>query len=370
MPSIFVNALSSLISQLTRLSASRRETLAWLVLLIMRQGSVCLWRLAAHVASRAELASVQRRFYRFFQFVSLDGALTARIVVALLGLEGKPWVLAIDRTNWDFGRATINFLMISLDWNGTGIPLMWTLLPSAGNSSTLERTALLDRLAQTFPAMNIVSLTGDREFIGEAWMNSLVERKIQFDLRLRENQYVQRQGYAEMTLAAIAQGLKPGHKLVLKQPCRLGRGADAPAVRLVVLRLQSGELLALATNASPRHALARYRKRWRIECLFANLKSKGFNLEDTHLTQPAKLSTLMALLSLAVALAAKSGAVALRHDSIAIKRHGRPAASLFAFGRAILCKALANQHAAHAAAHLRQILAPIVAPALLKQCKV
>jgi hypothetical protein len=80
---LFSNALSRLFSQHLPLSASRRQTLAWLVILIMRQGTVCLWRLAAHAESDATLASVQRRFYRFFQHVHLDGALTARIVVAL-----------------------------------------------------------------------------------------------------------------------------------------------------------------------------------------------------------------------------------------------------------------------------------------------
>ena len=158
MQSVFTNALSSLLSQHTGLSASRRETLSWLVLLMLRQGSVCLWRLAAHVSTPAELASVQRRFYRFFQYVTLDGAITSRIVVALLGLEGKAWVLAMDRTNWDFGRNAINFLMISVEWNGIGIPLIWTFLPKTGNSSTADRIALFDRLAQTFPDMKIAAL--------------------------------------------------------------------------------------------------------------------------------------------------------------------------------------------------------------------
>jgi hypothetical protein len=54
----------------------------------MRQGTICLWRLAAHVATTAQTASVRRRFYRFFQFVRLDGAAAARIVVTLLGIEG------------------------------------------------------------------------------------------------------------------------------------------------------------------------------------------------------------------------------------------------------------------------------------------
>ena len=62
--------------------------------------------------------------------------MTARVVADLLGMRGKPWVLAMDRTNWEFGKTTINILMISVIWKGMGVPLIWTLLPSAGNSNT------------------------------------------------------------------------------------------------------------------------------------------------------------------------------------------------------------------------------------------
>jgi hypothetical protein len=55
-------------------------------------------------------------------------------------------------------------------WNGTGIPLLWMLLPTAGNSHTSERTELLDRLRAAFPDLKIAALMGDREFIGDAWM--------------------------------------------------------------------------------------------------------------------------------------------------------------------------------------------------------
>jgi hypothetical protein len=370
MQSVFTNALSKLLSQHTGLTASRRETLSWLVLLMLRQGSVCLWRLAAHVSTPAELASVQRRFYRFFQYVTLDGAVTARIVAALLGLHGKPWVLAMDRTNWDFGRATINFLMISVEWRGTGIPLIWTLLPKTGNSSSAERIALFDRLAEAFPDMQIAALTGDREFIGDTWMNTLAERKIPFVLRLRENQYVQRQGYAEMTIAALASQLKPGETAILKQPCKLGRSAGAHSLRIVILRLATNELLALATPADPRKALARYKARWRIETLFANLKSKGFDLEATHLTDLGKLSTLMALLALAVALAAKSGSAEHARKPIPTKKHGRRARSLFGLGRAVLCKTLAREDLAEIGRFLRRLLATTATADPFKQCQV
>jgi hypothetical protein len=53
--------------------------------------------------------------------------------------------------------------------------------------------------------------------------------------------------------------------MTVKGLCRLGQGGRrrAPDVRLVMLRLASCELLALATASRPRHALARYRARWR-----------------------------------------------------------------------------------------------------------
>src|SRR3989454_1282524 len=172
MQSIFSNALSEAVAKHIDLSATRRETLSWLALLIMQHGTICLWRLAAFVASAAQTDSVRRRFYRFFQFVRLDGALAGRVVVDLLRLSGKPWVLAIDRTNWDFGKTTINILMISVVRNGMGIPLLWMLLPTAGNSNTSERTELLDRLRAAFPDLKIAALMGDREFIGDAWMAS------------------------------------------------------------------------------------------------------------------------------------------------------------------------------------------------------
>ncbi len=278
--------------------------------------------------------STRRRFYRFFQFVKLDGAMVARIVVEILGLSGKPWVLAMDRTNWDFGKTTINILMISVMWNGVGIPLIWTLLPQAGNSNTRTRVCLLNRLKKTFPDLKIASLMGDREFIGDRWMAYLKRNKIGFILRLRENQYVVHDGYEPGTIAAIARRLERGQKIIIKGWCRLGQNARdrSPAVRLVIMRLKTGELLALACSGTPRRALENYRRRWTIETLFANLKTKGFNMEDTHITDREKLSTLCAVLALSVAMAVKTGVAMARIRPIPIKKHGRKAWSLFALG--------------------------------------
>ena len=360
MQSIFSNALSEAVAKHIELSATRRETLSWLALLIMQHGTISLWRLAAYVASAARIDSVRRRFYRFFQFVRLDGALAACVVVDLLRLPGKPWVLAIDRTNWDFGKTRINILMISVVWNGMGIPLLWALLPTAGNSNTSERTALLDRLRTAFPDLKIAALMGDREFIGDAWMAYLQRQNIPFILRLRENQFVLRDGYVAMPIVAIARHCKARDTMIVKGPCRLGGGNEplSAPVRLAVMRLASGELLALACSGRPRQALARYRQRWTIETMFGNLKTKGFALEATHLTDPDKLSTLLALMAFAVALTVKTGVAMARLHPIPIKKHGRRAWSLFALGLNTLRKIFGAASPVQIIAFFKALLSP------------
>ena len=48
-----------------------------------------------------------------------------------------------------------------------------------------------------------------------------------------------------------------------------------------------------------KETLSTYKKRWEIETLFGALKSKGFNFEESKLTEGYKIEKLMAFLSIA-----------------------------------------------------------------------
>ena len=159
-------------------------------------------------------------------------------------------------------------------------------------------------------------------------------------------------------MSTIAQHLKVGEKMIVKGCCRLGRDDEilSAPVRLVVTRLASGELLALACSGRARHALVRYRQRWTIETMFGNLKTKDFALEATHLTDPNKLCTLLALLAFAVALTVKTGVARARLHAIPIKKHGRRAWSLFALGLYTLRKIFVAANPDQIIAFLRQLL--------------
>ena len=55
----------------------------------------------------------------------------------------------------------------------------------------------------------------------------------------------------------------------------------------------------LATNRTDLdQVLSIYKTRWSIETAFGFFKSRGFNLEETHLTQPKRIELLLAVLAL------------------------------------------------------------------------
>jgi hypothetical protein len=332
MQGILSKALSSWIEKHIFLSATRKETLGWLVAAMLAAGTTSLWRLAPRIGSTtAEVDSVYRRLARFFQHVSFDEEAFARLIVSLLGLDKSgAWDLAIDRTNWKFGKIHINILMLGVVWRGVCVPLFWTLLDKAGNSKTDERIDLLEKLRMTFPDQPLGSLMGDREFIGGVWMKWLKNTSISFVLRLREDMNIFNDTHAPRSLSLVARDLRIGQKMILKGKWHLGQNEiDAsPPVRIVIMRLESGELLSLATDKKPKTALARYRKRWKIETLFAALKTRGFNLEATHITNPKKLALLVGVLALASAVAYKVGLWAEKIKATKIKKHGRKAKSI------------------------------------------
>ena len=101
---------------------------------------------------------------------------------------------------------------------------------------------------------------------------------------------------------------------------------------LVCHRPVHGERILLLTEPTLRLVLALYGQRWTIETTFACLKSRGFNLEDTHLTHPQRLHLLLGLLAWTLLWALLVGEQLHHTKPIPIKKHGRRAISLFRRG--------------------------------------
>ncbi len=114
-------------------------------------------------------------------------------------------------------------------------------------------------------------------------------------------------------------------------------------------RLADDEFLIVATNGPTDKALNIYRKRWQIECLFGDSKTRGLNMEDTRITDPAKLSTRLSLITLAMAWAHVTAAAAQAGAAIKKRAHGYRYKSWFRLGFDLLRNWILYQP--HKAAH-------------------
>ena len=137
-----------------------------------------------------------------------------------------------------------------------------------------------------------------------------------------------------------ARGLAIGESRVVGVR-RLSGGEEASvAVRVIVRRVGSDaqplkdRFLVLATSdLDPTRGPALYRQRWEVETLFAALKSRGFDLEATHLTAPGRIRRLIGLLAVAFAWSHLVGEKqAKTHGPPPRKAHGRRSWSLFRYG--------------------------------------
>ena len=136
----------------------------------------------------------------------------------------------------------------------------------------------------------------------------------------------------------FARTVRLGTEEILGDRYLLGEGGTKVKTNVVVRRIASDEakdpFLILATwNLDPTSASALYRTRWEIETLFAALKSRGYDLEATHLTKPDRIQRLIGLLALTFAWTHLIGEHrAGREGPPPKKRHGRRSKSLFRYG--------------------------------------
>ena len=222
--------------------------------------------------------------------------------------------------------------MLSVVYKGIAIPLFWTLLAKRGNSDTQERIELIQRYIMQLGKSKIAGLLADREFVGNNWFAWLLTEKIPFCIRIKNNVITTNARGLEINIDALFYDLKPGEQRVLRGLRKLWN----QKVYLSALRLVDGELLIIATDHLMESPIQHYTLRWEIETLFSCLKGRGFNFEDTRMTQPERIEKLLVLLSVAFCWAHKTGEWRHLQKTIKIKKHGRKAISYFRYGLDLL----------------------------------
>lgn len=238
--------------------------------------------------------------------------------------------------------------MLGVAYNGIAFPIMFKMLDKKGNSNTDERIGLLCDFMNWFGKDCIDCLIADREFVGALWLEFLHMHKIKYHIRIRNNFQVLASSNAKAKKASnIFRNLKIGELRIGRKKVTM-HGISCYLSAMSYLNNGKPDYLIIASMNKPEESLAYYKQRWQIETLFKGLKSSGFNIEDTHVTDLERLGKLLRLTMIAFTWCYRIGDHLNTHvKAIKIKKHGRKAVSVFKYGLEYLSRVLIsglNQH--------------------------
>ena len=157
-------ALSQLLGNHFYQSIASIKILEQIILALIQVKTVNLVKLAITLEGTDNQVSLYRKLQRFFSSFNLAYTSLAKLLVKLARIEGDKWLLAIDRTNWKFGKLSINILVLSICHKGIAIPIMWDMLDKEGASNNIERQHLLKRFIAVFGVSKIQALLADCQF--------------------------------------------------------------------------------------------------------------------------------------------------------------------------------------------------------------
>jgi hypothetical protein len=308
-----------------------------MLIALLKIRTINLAEIATAFPNDADSNSSYRRVQRFISSYYIDFDKIAWFIIMQFGLLEGQYYLTVDRTNWKFGKKNINILMLAIVYKGIAIPVYWVLLNKKGNSNTKERIALIKRFISQFGKSQILGILADREFIGGKWFKWLKSEEINFYIRIKKDAKIPNSQGINVQAKRLFLFLKRGEKMVIKEP----RKVTGVLVYLTAMRLEDGELLIIASSKADDNAIEIYEKRWEIETLFSCLKSRGFNLEDTHVTNRLRLKRLLIVPVIAFCWAHRTGE--WLHENIKpikVKKHLRFTQSIFRYGLNIIRDAL------------------------------
>lgn len=313
---------------------ARIKFIALFLCVIYIARSTNLSKIASMMPSNTKIDSRYKKCQRFFADFELDEINISKFLMKLYPGNKSKICLAMDRTNWKFGKSNINILSLCITHEGIAFPILWSMLDNNGGSSnTKQRIQLIENFVSIFGADRIESIICDREFIGEDWIDYLKNKlKVNFCIRIKDIEYISKKQYGKSHAKNFFKNLRRGETKTIKNR----RIIWGHKLYIAGAKSEKGELIVIITDKNEDKAIAKYLKRWEIETFFKCIKSSGFNMEDTHLHDTKKICKMYGLLAIAFCWAYLSGELECRHNPIRIKKHGRKAKSVFRVGLDII----------------------------------
>ena len=252
-------------------------------------------------------------------------------------VKGEELVFAIDGSEVAQGCTV---LMISLTVGNRAVPVCWLVkkckkghLPA---SMHLEVFTMLHKLLKGYK--NVVVL-GDGEFDNGEVISACADWQWRFVFRTAKSTKI----YDGQEEYAVKHLEPPGNeKFFIAFDVLYTHKKFGPVNAMVWKDRKQKEPLYLLSNFEVTYDLAcYYRKRWSIETMFGDIKSRGFNVHKSKLTDAQRVAKMLIVICLAYILVFKLGSEQ-QNSSLKAKftRKDRNDLSIFTFGKKLIERCL------------------------------
>ncbi|NHZ71620.1 MAG: IS4 family transposase [Aquificales bacterium] len=288
--------------------------------------------MSTEVPYPAKDKSIERRMRRWVANERIDAPIYFMpFAESLLAtLSGHTLVLAMDGST--VGRGCM-VLMVGVIYRKRAIPIAWVVYKGKkGHAPAETHIEVLQKVLPLIPDSSDVVLLGDGEY-DTTEMLAWVEEKTDwaFVVRTASNTLIRSE---DDWLSLSELDVTQGNIIALFGVAFTQKSAYGPVQAIAWWGRDNDDPLYLVTNLTlAEEACYFYGKRYRIETLFSDKKSRGFNIHKSHLSAPERISNLLMATSLAYMWIIYLGVEVIRQGNRhLIDRTDRRDKSLFRLG--------------------------------------
>lgn len=177
-----------------------------------------------------------------------------------------------------------SLLVLAIAYKGVSFPILYRMLDKRGSSHIDERIGIMDRYIVLFGKGTIKELLAGRVFIGERWFRYLNKNAIRYYIRILGNYQVMHAVNSKtIQVSRLFESLKVNKAKFLSRPYWV-TGRICYLSALYFINEGKRDLMIVACFSKTRDSIKEYANRWQIESMFRAIKSSGFNLQRTHLS--------------------------------------------------------------------------------------
>jgi hypothetical protein len=299
------------------LSKPLTNMLSLLIVCLLEDNKAHISRLGESLAANgpSEMACIQR-IRRFLSNKKLSPSMTLLPLINLMRpilSELPEIVLTMDRTDWERRRKYINILSVAVSYKGRALPLFWIVLGRKGSSSFKHWKHVLTPVIEGLQQMEWISgkpilVVADREFASPKlaeWLKNTYG--VEAILRMKASMYTKSENMPETKIAELIKKMGKGSQRVLHNQI-ITRDSNFKMNVVLTWEEKYEEAMVVATTLNDLYkANIVYGKRFGIEPMYKDWKTNAFYLENTRVTDPKRIETLLIPIAFAYILCVFEG---------------------------------------------------------------